>query len=142
MPEEGPVRKTNTFADTAATGRHIIDMGDGTTLDTNTLLGGSAGYRGPVSLSGYSSGRATVERYGRVVVLVLYGAVSTATNPVLPTGYWPTNHILIGHSGMAASGPRYVVNAGTGEMSQVSIADASTLYLTAAWLTNQPLPNA
>lgn len=31
------MKKTNTFQETAETGRVVIDLGDGTTLDTNTL---------------------------------------------------------------------------------------------------------
>ncbi|WP_158279198.1 hypothetical protein [Kocuria rosea] len=35
------MRKLNTFQETAETGRIVIDMGDGTVLDTDNLAGGT-----------------------------------------------------------------------------------------------------
>lgn len=89
------MRKTNSFQDTATTGRVILDLGDGTTLDTDRLKPKDTGWRALT----VASGTAKIRRVGDVVELSIanFRPATTGDNTILqmPAGFLPNAHVIV-----------------------------------------------
>lgn len=137
------MRKINSFADTAASGRILLDLGDGTQLDSHDLTP----MRGPLPLPGANytvgaGGRAELTRFGSLVLLDLYAVTPvdvSAYLAVIPTGYRPAGSVILGSNGLYASGGRILIYT-SGAMQQLNTTVGGAMYGHASWRTTDPLP--